>query len=454
MAHWYVDSNAAGAGTGADWANAYVTLTACLAAIDTADERGSDVWVAHDHVESYTGLSNAGQAINAPDEDADQGNPCKIMCVNKAGTVPPVAADLRTTATLTVLGDNIWFNFVGYAFCYGITFTAGDGANLCYLYNQNFSFWHFKNCKLVLGGSHTGSTIQFPNAVLAAAILEDCQVKFAHISQSCNPSSGTGLWFSTDGSIPFIDPAGVAPNSLIGGNAAANLTLRGLDLSSITTGKGIFSGNNSQPASNVLVENCKLGSGGTVFASGSANARGHEHLFGSRVSESGVSYTQEKSGYAGDETTETTIVRTGGASDGVTPVARKIVTTAKALRHFPFQAIPIYAWNTTVTGTRTVTVEMIWGGGAVPNNDEIWIEVEYLSETGSPLSKISKSSPATPLTAASAVPAGSGTWGGSTTKFAPSVTISPRMIGPITVRVYCGKPSTTFYVDPLPLITA
>jgi hypothetical protein len=48
MANVYVYSGAAGAGTGADWTNAYTTLTAALA----AKAAGDDFWVAHDHAET------------------------------------------------------------------------------------------------------------------------------------------------------------------------------------------------------------------------------------------------------------------------------------------------------------------------------------------------------------------------------------------------------------------
>src|SRR5690242_12430843 len=116
MAHVYVDSNATGAGTGADWANAYTTLAAAL----TAKAAGDNFWVAHNHAETQT----SAMTLTSPGTAA---NPCTVACVNKAGSVPPVSADLRTTATISTTGANA-ITAQGYMYCNGITLSAGSGA--------------------------------------------------------------------------------------------------------------------------------------------------------------------------------------------------------------------------------------------------------------------------------------------------------------------------------------
>src|SRR4029077_14277585 len=93
MANVYVDSNAAGAGTGADWANAYTTLGAAL----TAKAAGDSFFVAHNHAETAA----SAKVLTSP---GTVSNPCFIYCVSSAGSVPPVSADLRTTATITTTG--------------------------------------------------------------------------------------------------------------------------------------------------------------------------------------------------------------------------------------------------------------------------------------------------------------------------------------------------------------
>src|SRR3990167_972428 len=95
MAHVYVDSNAVGAGTGADWANSYTTLAAAL----TAKAAGDNFWVSHDHAETQA----SAMTLTSPGTAA---SPCKVMCVDSAGSVPPASADLATTATITTTGAN------------------------------------------------------------------------------------------------------------------------------------------------------------------------------------------------------------------------------------------------------------------------------------------------------------------------------------------------------------
>ncbi len=179
----------------------------------------------------------------------------------------------------------------------------------------------------------------------------------------------------------------------------------------------------------------------------------YEGVSNSRSDSSGTNYRHDKYNFSGSQVVETTIVRTGGATDGTTPLATKIVTTANANFTFPYESIPLAIWNDTVSTNRVVTVYGIWGGGAVPNNDEIWIEVSYMGSSGSPIATINTANAkADYLTAAAGQASDSSTWGGSTTKFKMSVTLSspqPALKGDIYVTVKAAKASSTFYIDPL-----
>jgi hypothetical protein len=166
-----------------------------------------------------------------------------------------------------------------------------------------------------------------------------------------------------------------------------------------------------------------------------------------------TNYRHERYRYAGMQTTETTIVRTGGASDGTTPIAWKIITTANSKRYKPFEALPISIWNETTGSAITLTVQGIWGGGAVPTNADIWMDVEYLGTSGFPLGGFASSGPADQLAAGTNLSAGSGTWGGSTTKFTLSKQITPQEKGPITVYIKAALASSTFYIDPKITVT-
>src|SRR6185436_3707180 len=114
----------------------------------------------------------------------------------------------------------------------------------------------------------------------------------------------------------------------------------------------------------------------------------------------------------------------------------------------PFECPPIAIWNDT-TGSRTATVQGICGGGAVPNDDEIWLEVEYLGDASSPQGSFVNDGKADLLATAAAQTAASETWGGSTTDFALAVTFTAAQKGWCYARVKIGKASSTFYIDPL-----
>jgi hypothetical protein len=155
--------------------------------------------------------------------------------------------------------------------------------------------------------------------------------------------------------------------------------------------------------------------------------------------------------FGGNLVTETTIVRTSpaGASDGTTPVSWKIVTDANARWQIPFESLPITVWSDT-TGAKTVSIYGYWDNASVPNNDDIWIEAEYLGSAGSPVSSFASSGKASFLAANAAIPSDTSTWGGgdTTTRFKMSASLTTAMKGPITVTVKAASASKTFYIDP------
>ena len=175
-------------------------------------------------------------------------------------------------------------------------------------------------------------------------------------------------------------------------------------------------------------------------------------------SDSGATaYKSARYQYEGTETTETSITRVGGASDPTGQAqSRKIVTTANAQWLRPFKAEPYAIWNPTTGANVTVTVCGTVNAGALPNNDDIWIEVEYLSDTASPLGKIVTTTKASLLAANAAVASDSSTWngGGSGAGWSPFKLVAvlsapqPGLAGYLHARVRVAKPSLTVYIDP------
>jgi hypothetical protein len=144
---------------------------------------------------------------------------------------------------------------------------------------------------------------------------------------------------------------------------------------------------------------------------------------------------------------DTTHVRTGGSTNGTTPVSWSLTCTTKARFLMPFVTRDIAQWNATSGSSQTVTVYLM--STAALNNSQIWLEIEYPGSSSSPLGSTVNTRMAllgTPTTLTTDM----STWGSATSYIykivSPSFT--PQMAGIIKARLYVAAPSTTtIYVD-------
>jgi hypothetical protein len=440
MANVYVYSGAAGAADGSTWADAYTTLAAAL----TAKAAGDDFWVADDHAETQA----SAMTMTSPGTLAA---PCRILCARRSGgSVPPVAADLRTTATITTTGNNAMI-IGGAAYIYGIIFSTGTTAvsATCSIGGATQNDLTFDNCAVRLGGTTTphlfiGST---SNSIGCNIVWNNTTWQVAAAASTISAANGVNFTWKNTGATAAVTGA-TMPNILFGVGSSQNsgkVVCDGLDLNALS-GKTLVAA--MTKGGDYFFKDCKLPASITIAAAQTASAS-NIHVI--RSANGATAYTLEKHTYQGAQTTETTITRTGGASINGAAVAMKIVTTANAKYQAPFVSTPLVVANSTTGTNRTVTVYGIWGGGAVPNNDDIWIEVAYLGTAGSPVASFASTGKATVLSANAATTADSSTWGGSTTDFKMVATLSspqPALAGEIYVTVKAGAASSTFYIDP------
>jgi len=436
VASYYVRSAAAGSNNGTNWANAYTTLAAAF----SGKSAGDVFYVAADHSETTAGTV----ALNAPAAP----NSFRAICVDHTGTVPPVPADLRTTAQVKASGNNtIQLNGSGDYF--GIIFIAGDstGTAIIYVNLNGNNFTRFTNCSLRIGSTGAGYIKMGNDTQLTQTELINTTVSFTNVAQNIRPM-GRFVWHDTPSAL-----LGTIPTALISVPGAYSLTVEfiGVDFSAMGSGKTLFNIDNAYNPVSGQVSDCKVDAAATKFDTFLGPAAAEVDFV--RCGSTGVNYTLTRFRWSGTLTEETTIVRTGGASDGTTPIAWKIVTTTRPSWALPFETPPIAIWNDTVGSSKTATIQGIMDGGTLPNNDEIWVEVTYLGSSSSPQASIVHDSKATVLTAAAAQDAGTGTWGGSTTKFALAVAFTAQQKGWIYARVKVGKISTTYYIDPLITLT-
>jgi hypothetical protein len=379
--------------------------------------------------------------------------PISVICVDHT-VAPPTSSNLKTTGTWSVTGaSNLGFNG-GYAYYYGLTFTAGSGSsqgNITFGAANTAFAQKMENCSVVLGGTSAASTMNFGNGFNATRLwFVNTTVGFNNVSQVIISNINEFVWENT----PSALVGSAVPTNLFSTSTVLGIhTIRGVDLSAAGSGKTLVRSGVGMPGTFNFID-CRLNASVTV--SGNPSVIGGYITTVIRSDSSGTNYRHERYAYEATQTVETTIVRTGGAAIEGTPLSWKIVTTANSKWLWPYKSPFMLVENKSTATNVTVTVFGIWGGGAVPNNDDIWIEAEYLGSASFPQGSFINSTKANNLAAGSALSSDSSTWGGSTTPFKMSVTLSspqPAQTGPIHLRVLCAKPSTTWYIDPQPVLS-
>ena len=422
------------------WLAAHNRLTNSLAWMAAGDR----LWISDNHAFS---LSNAQNNIFSPGTAAA---PCQLICVDDSATPPTTKA---TTGSETTTADAS-FSFNGFAYCYGMTFSAGTGVTNSSLYFTSSEpwYWRFDACSLRIVGSGSVNAIYagINNSAADDNLLElvgNTTLKFANASDRIFASAPV-RWINSTGLVA----GGTVPTSLcrVPSNVFSKIYVSGVDLSAFGSGKSLVdqSGGGYQ---DFYFENCKLGSSvsittGTIPGQGGATVR----LV--NCDSADTNYRYHLSTYQGTVSHETVIVRTGGASDGTTPISRKLISTANSKFFSPLTTDPIVIWNELTGSSQTITVEIITDNVTL-TDAEIWLEIEYLGTSGFPISSFVSDQVSDPIFGTPANQATSSvdwTTTGLTTpvKQKLSASFTAQEKGPIRVKVMLAKPSTTVYVDP------
>jgi hypothetical protein len=442
MTDRFVDSAAAGAGTGADWANAYTTLSAAA----TAAVAGETIYVANTHNESTAAtvtITFAGTSAN----------PVRCLCVTpssasgNSGLATGAAVANTGSVTLTVAGT---------AYVYGISFSQGSGAgggqNLVVGSGTSTSLLIFEACAFKLNTTHANSRLALGTSSASgntSQLVEfvNTSVEFSAAGQAIAPRCPF-VWRDKASNAIVL---GTAPTSLFKlstGVGANRIELSGLDLANLT-GNIVDLGTNGGVDLNL--RDCKLG-GGVALKTGSWAGPQQGFIRLHNCDSDDTNYRLTESRYAGDVTQETTIVMTGGASDGVTPFSRKMASAANANFYAPLESPPVLLRNETTGAAKTLTVEIVTDNVTL-KNDEAWIEWEYLGDASFPTaSRDLDDRVADILTAGVNQASSSQAWTttGLTTpvKQKLEATFTPQLKGWFRGRVMLARPDTTLYYNP------
>ena len=408
---------------------------------------GDRMFVSSDHSETQSAVTWYGSGQSGAASYAVG----QYLSVNRAGSVPPVAADLlpgatvSNSATSTVVIETFFPTYH-----YGITYiyTGNSTGISCGFGTTAYKSIYFDTCQLYLNTATSGMWIT--NGAMCSVTLNNTTVRFGNTAQGVRSSGGGTtplefVWLNTPNAIA----GATIPSTMFGAGSHMLATVRGVDLSAVTaTLVGLSNAGNKY-----LFDSCRIASGVIRYdTSAPTNTRDLVELINCF---NGTNIINESYQPAGAVTTEFTIVLAGGAQDNVGLFSHKMVSSANVDKYVqPLAGFWMDVNYTTTGSAKTATVELI--SSATLNNDEISLELEYLGTASSSLASFANSLPVTVLTAASAVTTSTATWNSSPAtpqKQKLQVTFTPRTAGRVRARVRLGKASTTVYVDPQVTIT-
>lgn len=442
MANIYVRStDGDDADDGSTWALAKASLTGAAALTDA----GNTIFVSDAH--AYSTASNISITF-----DGTIGSPVKVICGDDVAE-PPTAvtttgSETSTAGTLTLTGPT-----AAGAYVYGMAFTS---YLLQYIGSAASGTFTLDNCAFSV--THPDSTTQGINFGTTGShstglvIVKNSTVSLTTVGAGLATGTGNVVLDNVTlltAQTTFIKTVGVDAR---GGGV---VLVTGCNLSAAAAACNLVGAANG---GKVIFRNCKLPASWTGSLLGSTPAGAGFRVSMYNCDSADTNYRLKIQDYAGTIDSETTIVRTGGASDGTTTLAWKMATRANASYPLvPLVSDEIVRWNNTVASAITATVEIVHdsqgaGTGSDFQNDEIWLEVMYLGTSGVPLGSFISSAKANVLATAADITNSTETWTttGLTTpvKQKLSVTFTPQEKGFIHAKVYLAKASKTVYVDP------
>lgn len=444
MTTYYVDS-AAGSNTSPydTWAKAATSL-ATIAAIDAA---GDTINVATTH--SETGLASNPNYAWAGTAAA----PTRIICVDKGTNIASTGATIATAA-----GVSLTFASTGVVYVNGMTLISGTGTSASSTLTPCFAATGatFENCTFNISSTAAGAAISFAIAGGFFA-CQNCTYIFGNVSQRINLAANGPTLIIEGGK---IDATSAAITVLFSVSGGVNIEAFGFDFSNAATGLNILSDTHA----NVSVKMWEC----LPPASWSGSPNGSTPGIGSRASltltdTGATNYVLNVVDAAGTINQNTTVVMTGGATNGTTPISWTLATNSQA--GWPYMILQSEwraVWvDTTTSKTLTwnyvadsaVTAGQGSGTSHAFQSDEVYIEAVYLGSASNPLGTIVSSAPAYGATASDNA-AGSASWtttGLTTPKIGCcTLTFTTGMKGPMLARICVAPASKTIYADPDP----
>jgi hypothetical protein len=376
--------------TGAGSNTATVTLTTSNYTVPVA---GETIYAGNQHCEFAPNLAvthNLNGTLAAP---------LVVLSVDQSATghVPPTSADYLAGGMIAVTGSSVLTLTAAGLELYGISLSSGSATSNTgiSLGSGNTALTYARDCKIIQAGSSGGG-----NTFAGRVILDNTPVRQANAGSSIAVSDLE--WKNT---APVLITGGVVPTGgLLSPNATVGtIRIEAVDLSAMSTNRIIAS---NGPYGSVQLIRCKLPSSAlvTVLATG----------IGPRMDliqcDSGsLTLRNERYWSQGILTTDTSVIRTGGATDGGTAIAWRVATTANNMRGHPFEIMRSAIYNSTVGSSVNVSIFGVCNIAA-PTTGDLWLKADSLSTASSTLGTITTQVPITRLASTPALTADTSAW--------------------------------------------
>jgi hypothetical protein len=426
-------SDGSDADNGTTWALAKATTTG-LAAIDAA---GDNLYLSSVHSESTASpITLAFAGVN--------GNPTRLLSVND-GAEPPTAFSYG--ATIATTGGNA-ITISGWLYAEGVSFTTSSSIQLC----SGGGSQVYSNCKFKTTNTGSSGTFTMPQTnIITHLKLINTTLYFSNAANKFIVQHSLHIQGGS------MESGSSTPTSLFHFGAdgrGGKMLVEGFDFSGFGSTMNLIV--TTPLASGTCVfRNCKLPASwsGSLVASSTSGPGLRISMYNCDSTDTNYRLWIEDN--VGSIKSETTLIKTGGASDGTTGISWKMVSNVSYANEVfnTLDTDDIAVWNETTGSAVTLTVDILRDSATNLKDSEIWLEVQSLNTSGYPLSGFTNDCRTDIFATAADQTSSSATW--TTTgmsnpnKQKLSVTVTPQEKGWIFAKVRLAKLNTTVYVDPV-----
>lgn len=385
-------------------------------------------------------------------------SPCRIICITSTFSNPPVSGDMTTSAVGANIANSGANNLAisGDFYMYGLYIKGSTSTSACRIDLNTANSQHqqiYDNCTFELSNNSSSYFLLGPASAGNLTTFLGCTFTFNNASNDFNARSAKVRFYG--GTLGGTVPTGLWGDGNAGDGAGSEIIMEGFDLNSAGTwtSKFLLNASNLEAGArpwNLKFIRCKTATTLGGVCTGTFLGPNLRCEFISCDDTTNRTYREEYYDRSGTLTTETTVVRTGGASDGTTTKSWKIVSTSNCTYINPFLCPDIYQWVSS-TGSKNIDIQIANNSSVAATDADIGFEVEYMGSSTVPQATVGTTKPKILATGTSWTDTSAGeTWGGSTTneqRMRATVTIN--QVGWIRVRAYVIKSSFTVYIDPL-----